>query len=392
MLSDTRTWPSRGFFTAAILAAVASGACDGPRDAPRGSPQEEHSAASLHRVGPANEGGVESTGVPDSAALSEALPVFPGAEGTGTTTPAGRAGQVIRVTNLHDRGPGTLRAALAGDGPRVILFESAGIIDLDSNLVIEQPFVTVAGQTAPSPGITLRGATVVVATHDVLIQHIRIRVGDDPEGPRPGARDALRLLGSEEIYNIVIDHVSMSWAIDELFSIYNSRDVTVRHSIFSEGLNHSLHPEGAHSKGVFIAEGTQAFTFVGNLVAHNEDRNPAIKGNTSAIVVNNVIYNWGNGAAIPMWDSRSDPTYKPIVTSIVGNVFLSGKNTPSRAVCVEVNSSVAGGTRVYLADNAWRKARKDPWSIAEIDDVPFDVKANTAPVWTPLTVLPSLEV
>ncbi len=378
-----RMTPTSRFFCLATIVMAAAwtglvcGACHDPRDA------HGDSQATLDSLQQAASAAVMDSGM---------LTVFPGAEGTGTTTRAGRRGRVIRVTSLGDTGPGTLRAALATEGPRVVVFEIAGVITLSSNLVIEHPFVTVAGQTAPSPGITVTGATLVVGTHDVLIQHIRIRVGDDPTGPSPGSRDALRLLGEDEIYNIVIDHISASWAIDELFSIYNSRDVTVRHSIFSEALNHSLHPEGAHSKGVFLAEGTHAFTFIGNLVAHNEDRNPAIKGNTSTILVNNVIYNWGNGAAIPMWDSRSNPTFQPIVASIVGNVFIAGGDTPSRAVCVEVNASVARGTQVFLADNAWRRAKIDPWSIAEIDDVSFDVKAGAPPLWTSLTLRASDEV
>jgi len=327
---------------------------------------------------------------PPSPPVTGPLPVFPGAEGAGTTTPAGRGGRVIRVTNLNDSGPGSLREALSANGPRIVIFDVAGEITLRSNLTIRNPYLTLAGQTAPSPGITLRGATLIVATHDVLIQHIRVRVGDDPSGPSPGSRDGIRLLGSD-VHNVVIDHVSTSWSIDELISTYDHRDVTIRNSIFSEGLSRSIHPDGEHSKGVFIAEGSHRLTLVGNLIAHNRDRNPALKGNTSAVIVNNVIYNWGNGAAIPIWDSNSDPTGKPVLASVVGNVFLNGPDTPSRAVCLKVYRSVARGTAIYLRDNLWAKAGSDPWSIAE-SEASFDVRAESPPVWAPLTVRPSHEV
>lgn len=347
-------------------------------------------AVALIEVVPGKSGEPAPSQPPSSPSPDGALPVFPGAEGAGTATPAGRGGKVIRVTNLNDSGPGSLREALNARGPRVVIFDVAGTITLSSNLSIREPYLTLAGQTAPSPGITIRGGTIVVQTHDVLIQHIRVRVGDDPSGPNPGSRDGLRVLGSS-VYNVVIDHVSASWSIDEVISTYDHKDVTIRNSIFSEGLSRSIHPEGEHSKGVFIAEGSHNLTLVGSLIAHNRDRNPAIKGNTSAVIVNNVIYNWGNGAAIPIWDSNSDPTYKPTLASIVGNVFISGANTPSSAVCVKVYESVAQGTRIHLADNLWAKGGADPWSIAE-SKAGSGVKASSPPVWTSLTVRPSEEV
>lgn len=318
------------------------------------------------------------------------LPIFPGAEGAGTTTPAGRGGKVIRVTNLNDSGPGSLREALAERGPRIVIFDVSGTIELSDHLTIRNPYLTLAGQTAPAPGITIQGGTIEVRTHDVLIQHIRIRVGDDPAGPKPASRDGIRLHGSS-IYNVVIDHVSASWSLDELLSTYNQGGITIRNSIFSEGLSRSIHPDGEHSKGVFIAEGSQKVTLVGNLIAHNRDRNPGIKGNTSSIIVNNVIYNWGNGTAIPIWEDSSKPTGKPILASIVGNVFINGPNTPSRGVCMKIYESVSPGTKVYLSDNLWAKASADPWSIGEVK-TSLPVKASEPPVWTPLTVLPSDEV
>lgn len=326
---------------------------------------------------------------------SAAIPVIPGAEGPGMGTPAGRGGAVVRVTTLADGGPGSLRAALDRRGPRTIVFDVGGTIALRDNLSIAHPFVTLAGQTAPAPGITLRGATLMIRTHDVLVQHVRIRVGDDPAGPPPAVRDGIRVRGDSQVGGIVIDHVSVSWAIDELFSIYDSRGVTVRHSIFAHALHRSRHPEGPHSKGMLLAEGAHDVALIGNLLAHNVDRNPAIKGNTSVTITGNVVYNWGNGKAIPVWDSRSGPTGLPTLAAVQGNVFIAGPDTPRRARALGVDSSVAPGSRVYLADNAWEgalAAGPDPWSIAEVDPLDFPVRTTTAPVWLPARPRPSAEV
>lgn len=381
---------SAGLALTGLAASLALAQC-------RGAPQREGTEAGPDGPStPAMAASVPPASSPGGAAgitpPRDSLPVVPGIEGTGTATRAGRGGRVIRVINLNDAGPGSLRAALGADGPRTVIFDVGGTITLGSRLVVERPFLTLAGQTAPSPGVTLRGAGLVIATHDVLVQHLRIRVGDDPSGPRPGSRDGLLVFGDTTLHGIVIDHVSVSWGIDELFTIYRSRGVTVRSSIFGEGLERSLHPEGPHSKGVFIAEGSRDFTFVGNLVAHNRDRNPGIKGNTSSIIVNNLIYNWGNGKAIPIWDSRSDPTHQPVLASIIGNVFIPGSDTPGRALCLEVYGTVDPRSRVYLHDNRCRDIRGDAWAIAEIEGLPSEVRMRQPPIWTALTLRPSAAV
>jgi len=127
--------------------------------------------------------------------VQRTVPVFPGAQGFGVETSAGRFGRIHRVVNLQDHGPGSLRAALEAPEPRIVVFEVAGEVELATDLVVRTPFLTLAGQTAPGPGITLRGAGLRVASHDILIQHLRIRVGDALPGPAPGNRDALQLNG-----------------------------------------------------------------------------------------------------------------------------------------------------------------------------------------------------
>jgi hypothetical protein len=299
------------------------------------------------------------------------LSVVPGLRGFGVETPAGRGGQVIKVTNLSDGGSGSLRAALAASGARVIVFEVAGTIRLGSDLRIDAPYVTMAGQTAPSPGITLRSAGIRVNTHDVLIQHIRVRVGDEGGGPTPENRDAIQILGSGA-RRVVLDHVSVSWAVDENSSSwYPIEDVTVAHSIISEALSRSTHPEGEHSKGLLIGDFSQRFAVIGNLFAHNMDRNPYAKGATRSVIVNNLLYNPG---ATAMRFSDADGN-GPSYGSVVGNVLIKGADTQKDRI-ISVSNNLAAGSRLYAADNA---GSASVWSMSS--SLSFDPRVSSPPIW-----------
>lgn len=277
----------------------------------------------------------------------KSLAVFPGAFGFGTTTPAGRGGKIVRVNNLNNAGPGSLRAALAIPGPKFVVFEIGGIITLTSDLKISTPFLTLAGQTAPSPGITLIGAGIRVLSHDILIQHLRLRVGDNGSGPSPMNRDALQILGKNS-FNILIDHVSLSWAIDENLSLWGgSHDVTISNCIVSFALHRSLHPKGAHSTGLLIGDGSKRVAVIRNVLAHNNSRNPRIKGDTSALIVNNLIY---NGRGYLTIGSRAGPA----LVSAIGNVFIAGVDTPASTFAINLAGGAARGTKVYVRDNYYR--------------------------------------
>lgn len=221
------------------------------------------------------------------------LPAFPGAEGFGAATPGGRGGKVLIVSNLNDSGRGSLRAALETEGPRIIVFRVAGIIDLKSPIRVTQPFVTVAGHSAPGAGITLRGHGISVNTHDVVIRFLRSRPGDI-SGTEV---DGLAIGGASA--NVVIDHCSVSWSVDENLSPSGAiRDVTVQWSIISEGLNRSVHAQGAHGYGS-LTRASGGLTLHHNLWAHNASRNPRLGCNYGRPpfprfdVRNNVIYNAG---------------------------------------------------------------------------------------------------
>src|SRR6187402_3739356 len=158
------------------------------------------------------------------AASVQALPVIPGAAGFGMETKAGRGGTVYKVTNLNASGSGSLKACIDATVPRTCVFEVSGTIRITSDLIIRNNQIRIAGQTAPSPGIMIRGAAILITASDVLIQHIRVRTGDDPNGPNPDNRDSLKITGTstKTVRNVVIDHCSFSWSIDELASTWGT--------------------------------------------------------------------------------------------------------------------------------------------------------------------------
>jgi pectate lyase len=231
------------------------------------------------------------------------LPAFPGAQGFGATTVGGRGGTVYEVTNLDDSGPGSLRDAVEAKGPRIVVFRVDGTIEEHTPLKIEHPFITIAGQTAPGGGITLSGEEVRVQTHDVVIRHLRIRTGDVVV-PVDGwdNRDVINFGAPDNLggtYNVVIDHCSLSWSVDEtLTTWYGSHDITVQNCILSEALYHSFHPKGPHSMGILISDGSYRISIHHDLLADINGRNPQVCDSGVVDIRNNVVYNWGEYAAL----------------------------------------------------------------------------------------------
>ena len=316
------------------------------------------------------------------------LPVFPGAEGFGSDTPAGRGGVVHRVTNLNAAGPGSLQWAIEDNRPRTIVFEVGGTIDISAigawGLMIRYPFVTIAGQTAPSPGITIKGGPLIVETHDVLMQHLRVRPGD-AEGSGcakgPANCDALAIVDLREekdVYNIVIDHCSFSWAIDEVVSTWypGVRDVTISNCIIGEALNDSLHPKGRHGYGMIIGPYSKNISLIRNLMAHNAQRNPLLSEGSETMLLNNVVYNY---------QIATSARAIGIKTTIVGNVYIEGPDT--RPLSPVLLYSAEKGSQCYLRDNVLVKKGRREHPIAKIKpDVA--IISSKPPLWTsPLTIL-----
>jgi hypothetical protein len=325
---------------------------------------------------------------------ASALPVIPGLNTSGINTPAGRGGTVYRVTNLNYDGAGSLKACVDANGPRVCVFEVSGTITLADDLTVRNPNITIAGQTAPSPGIMLRGSGLLVKTSDVLIQHLKVRPGDDAAGEPASNRDALKIEGPDgeaAITNVVIDHCSFTWSLDETASAWqNWKEVSLTNNIFAEPLHDSIHPEGKHGFGVLLGPVDGNVTLAGNLLASMESRMPMTAA-THVAIVNNVIYNWSNTATD--LQSRGAVTQN----SVVGNVYVRGPDTDSSNAPIGFRadaSALRPGAKVFLADNQSGEATaSDAWSVAGSiygSSTPASFKSSSPVSWpTGMTTLPT---
>lgn len=253
---------------------------------------------------------------PGMLLAADKLLAFPGAEGFGRHSQGGRGGQVLFVTSLadyipgeQDPIPGSLRLACLTKGPRTILFRTSGTIALKTTLTISEPFLTIAGQSAPGDGICLRDEGITITAHDVIVQYLRVRPGDLP-GPaakasgKTYAPDAISL--GTPAHNVIIDHCSASWSIDECLSVSGAgiTDVTVQWCLISEALDDSFHPKGPHGYGSLLRTNGN-LSFHHNLYAHHRSRSPrpGTYGDGSILLDfrNNVVFNsTGYSAADPV--------------------------------------------------------------------------------------------
>lgn len=305
---------------------------------------------------------------------------FPGAEGCGSLTTGGRGGKVIHVTNLKDSGEGSLRAALSEKGPRTIVFDVAGIIDLKSRLEIKNGDVTVAGQTAPGAGICLRGYNFRINASNVIIRFIRCRMGD----ATATEDDAINCYtGSAPGYsNIIIDHCSMSWSTDECASFYGMNGFTLQYCIISESLRVSVHGKGNH--GYAGLWGGADASYHHNLLAHHDSRNPRFshdylnKEKGPIHFYNNVVYNWGSNSA---YGGEGGPGEKPRQINFVANYYKPGpasshttrfvNPTTKCSNCNAADKNDVTPGKFYVADNYMygsAAVTADNWQGVEPDD------------------------
>jgi len=325
------------------------------------------------------------------AALSaNDLPAFPGAEGAGRLALGGRGGSVYHVTSLADSGPGTLREAVETEGPRTIIFDTGGTIILESPLVVRHGQITVAGQTAPGDGITLRDHPLVVQADDVVIRYIRSRLGDASNTEA----DAISVNRGSRI---ILDHVSASWSVDETLSLGNHYapperglyDVTVQWSLIAESLNESIHGKGAHGYGSLVRGGFGArFSFHHNLWANHRARMPR-PGNYNDPSVDptgpliefrsNVFYNWGGSRAGYNSDEAQIATYV-----FIDNSYLPGPDS-SRSIAFEEESQ---GGRAWFEGNLMDGVEPaDPWSLVNGSTGP-GYRLEAAPEVAPVVAEP----
>lgn len=331
------------------------------------------------------------------AAAAAATTAFPGAEGFGAQTIGGRGGRVIKVTTLEDSGAGSLRAAIESEGPRIVVFTVDGVIRLESTLHITNDFITIAGQTAPGEGITLRDHSLRISANEVVLRYLRVRPGDE-------VRQETDAISVGQGRNIIIDHCSASWSNDETLSVTQKvRDdlkhltnVTVQWSIISESLNNAGHEKGEHGYGSLISGSRGAkFSFHHNLWAHHEARMPRLGNYAKADLDreglladfrNNVFYNWGPGATTdfynwqpgldrgysmdPFYGRPDNPsrfaagadlnTFASTYSNFVNNAYVPGANTGG-PVALYLRNRAA---KTYFAGNVMAgQLVADQWSL-----------------------------
>lgn len=352
-----------------------------------------------------------------------AIPAFPGAEGFGANSIGGRGGAVLKVTTLADSGAGSFRAAVTAPGPRIVVFEVSGIINLESSLNVTTPYLTIAGETSPG-GILVTGYQTTLRTHDVIVRHMRFRVGSHriSDGADPEKLDSFdiwgRYWGGNDAYNIIVDHCSMSWGVDETMTVTGGvTDTTVQWSIISEGLSRAGHPKGEHSKGLLVSgkyEYPNSVSLHHNYIAHNNDRSPLVSSPSSPRVemlvdaTNNVSYNWKGGLAPKSTGSAkvnwvynyakqgansnsysfeitmNPPTEDPTVTPLI---YVFGNIGSTRFDQSDPHWNVGVSWRNELADEVWRQLV--PWPVpavttsvmsAEVAECIVSAAGATAPV------------
>ena len=312
---------------------------------------------------------------PAADVAGERIPAFPGAEGFGAYSRGGRGGRIVEVTNLNAKGPGSLQAACDAKGPRIVVFRVSGTIDVHGHITITEPFITIAGQTAPGDGICLRDAKLRTYTHDIVIRYLRVRPGDGPFGPYASNRGCISIYdipgsGHGRGHNVIVDHCSFSWGTDQNVNCGGTAPrATYQWCITSEALEDSIHPKSPHSRATLLSGNGTRLSFHHCLLAHCDGRNPLIanvKGKDFAIhdFRNNVIYRRG-----AVW---SQILGHPRV-NYVGNFLKVGANDKVRPGSRGISwknpyGKKYGPARLYVKDNVWPlspKGEKSDWEILE---------------------------
>lgn len=287
---------------------------------------------------------------------------FPTAEGYGKYTVGGRGGKVYEVTNLNDSGEGSLRAAVEAEGPRTVVFRVSGTIDLKRALSIKNPYITIAGQTAPGDGICIKRYPLNIGADEVIIRYIRVRLGNETGNDTDAISCRYRK-------NIILDHVSASWSIDETMSVYHCENVTIQWCMITESLFNSNHVKGSHGFGGIWGSNNSSYHH--NLIAHHSSRNVRwASGGGNNDYRNNVLYNWGYNSSYGGEKQQvGNPKFSSFKINFVSNYYKPGPATLAGEVSYRiVNPSYRGENDYgmwYVANNVVEgneKISADNWN------------------------------
>lgn len=302
-------------------------------------------------------------------ALNAQQLAFPGAEGFGAYAKGGRGGKVLYVTNLNDSGPGSLRWAVEQSGPRTVVFAVSGTIILQKRLEIKNPYITIAGQTAPGDGICLRGETFEISADQVIVRYLRVRLGDGLHGK--GSLQGKDAISISKGKNIIVDHCSASWSLDEILSASARQpildSVTVQWCFITEGLNPDNHGYGSLIRGT----GGAKYSYLHNLYANNRGRNPR-PGNydvnphdkdPDGLLLdfrNNVIYNWGGGHA-----GYNNDKLSITKLNFVNNYLLPGIDSENNGIAYSTGSPY---NKAYFEGNFYDgSCPENQWSLVKFN-------------------------
>ena len=331
------------------------------------------------------------------------IAAFPGAEGFGAHATGGRGGRVLFVDSLDDDpktpAPNTFRwACESQSGARIVVFRVGGIIELSRTVDIVNGDVTIAAQTAPGNGICLKGSGLEIRASNVIVRGLRSRAGDGKVGTSGQYRRSLQIIGSAS--NIIIDHCSLSWGVDDDLTVYADKegnaasDFTIQWCFLTEGLHDSIHQQGAHSMASTMGGGNIGpFSFHHNLLAHNNARNPRIVWGAEGELINNVIYDWGSQSTVlepfnpkkVKRDKRRPDETRPMLLNFVGNSWIAG---PSTMRPIEILfSNATEGTAIHLRGNIGPNRPEDTLGKAETAVMPKSKLVYSENPATPLSIV-----
>ncbi len=280
------------------------------------------------------------------AAAQRSILAFPGAEGYGRFARGGRGGDVYHVTNINDSGPGSFRDGIeSAKGPRTIVFEVSGTIELKSPIRIGNNGLTIAGQTAPGDGITFKDNKLGFSKcSDVIVRYIRVRLGDrdNKQGKSPDA------VSVDDCDHLIFDHVSSSWGIDGNQDTGNCKNYTFQWSILSEALHDSLHHKGPHAMAGSFRKQESNITIHHSIFASSRDRHPTLGGHQDQphwIIDfrNNIVYNWSNGGTANVGDAQ---------INLINNIFRPGPESGDKLpIAMKAHTAYAG--HGYMSGNVF---------------------------------------